>query len=370
MSAEFCENGLFLKTAKLNSNTSLPINISARKIDLGQGRESDELQAKSVLSIASEDPSIRYYTHNDDGLDQHKNPSTLDESPVESLSVENKPSNHIKNAFNSNVKDEGNLELIKHIQSVEKRSDQSEETKSVNLSTTSESYLVHDSPSSINTKYYINYEGKLSLRTKVQSGRALDKFRDIGEKFEIVASVLNEIILKLDTESKTNIIAGKKMLERSVSTFSTTTSHSSKYVSIKDIIVQKQKEKKGQHLQVKRNSGMVSLIPQMGSIIRHLGLPITLSKSQPYLDVKAVYERVLSEKDFATAKLLCRDDDLTETEDDYKQPLDKKEVSEEDEEDIVDGPFVSLPSKLFLFVCFIYVQVDILIIFCYYNTIV
>lgn len=364
MSAESCENGLFLKTAKLNSNTSLPINISAHNIDLGQGRESDELQAKSVLSIASEDPSIRYYTHNDDGLDQHKKPSKSDESgPVESLSVENKPSNHIKNAFNSNVKDEGDLEL--NIQSVEKRSDQSEETKSVNLSTASESYLVHDSPSSVNTKYYINYEGKLSLRTKVQSGRALDKFRDIGEKFEIVASVLNEIILKLDTESKTYSIAGKKMSERSVSTFSTTTSHSSKYVSIKDIIVQKQKEKKGQHLQVKRNSGMVSLIPQMGSIIRHLGLPITLSKSQPYLDVKAVYERVLSEKDFATAKLLCRDDDLTETEDDYKQPLNKKEVSEEDEEDIVDGPFVSLPSKLFLFVCFIYVQVDILIIFCY-----
>lgn len=352
MSAEFRGNGSFLKTAKMNSNTSLPIRLSAHKIDLDLGRESDDLQTQSVLSIASEDPPIRYYTNNDDDLPQKKKQSSSDLSLVESLSSKNKTSSHIKNPFNSNVKDKENLDLMKCIQSVEKRSDQSEETKSVNLSTASESYLVHDSPSSINTKYYINYEGKLSLRTKVQPGRALDKFRDFGEKFEIVASVLNELLLKLDNESKTNSIAGKKFLERSLSTFSTTTSHSSKYVSIKDIIVQKQKEKhlqKEQHLQIKSNNGMASLIPKMGSIIRHLGLPITLSRSQPYLDVRAVYERVLSEKDFATGKLLSRDNDLTETEDDYKQPLDKKEVSEEEEEDIVDGPFVSFSSKLFLY---------------------
>lgn len=349
MSADFRENGSFLKTAKMNSNTSLPISISAHKKDLDLGRESDDLRTKSVLSIASEDPSIRYYTHNDDDLPQKKKQSSSDLSLVESLSSKNKTSSHIKNPFNSTVKDEGNLDLMKCIQSVEKRSDQSEETKSVNLSTASESYLVHDSPSSVNTKYYINYDGKLSLRTKVQPGRALDKFRDFGEKFEIVASVLNELLLKLDNESKTNSIAGKKLLERSLSTFSTTTSHSSKYISIKDIIVQKQKEKKGQHLQIKSNNGMASLIPKMGSIIRHLGLPITLSQSQPYLDVRAVYERVLSERDFATGKLLSRDNDLTETEDDYKQPLDKKEVSEEEEEAIVDGPFVSFSSKLFLY---------------------
>lgn len=349
MSAEFCKNGSFLKTAKMNSSTSLPISITAHKIDLNLGRESDDLQTKSVLSIASEDPSIRYYTQNDDNLAQKKKQSSSDLSLVKSLSSKNKTSSQIINPFNSTVKDEGNLDLMKCIQSVEKRSDQSEETKSVNLSTTSESDLVHDSPSSINTKYYINYEGKLSLRTKVQTGRALDKFRNFGEKFEIVASVINEILLKLDSESKTNSIAGKKLLERSLSTFSTTTSHSSKYVSIKDIIVQKQKEKKGQQLKIKSNNGMASLIPKMGSIIRHLGLPITLSQSQPYLDVRAVYERVLSERDFATGKLLSRDNDLTETEDDYKQPLDKKEVSEEEEEDIVDGPFVSFSSKLLLY---------------------
>lgn len=341
MSAEFCENGSFLKTAKLNSTTSLPINISAHKINLNLGRESDELQAKSVLSIASGDPSIRFYSHNDDGLAQQKQ-SISGQSQVESLHSENKTSNHIKHPFNSTTfKKEGNLVLNKRIQSVEKRSDQSEETKSVNLSTTSESYLVHDSPSSINTKYYINYEGKLSLRTKVQTGRALEKFREIGEKFEIVASVLNELILKLDIESKTNGTAGKKMLERSLSAFSTTTSHSSKYVSIKDIIVQKQKEKKGQNIKIKSNSGVVSLIPQMDSIIKHLGLPITLSQSQPYLDVRAVYERVLTEKDFATGTLLSRDNDPNETEDDFKHPLDKREVSEEEEDGMVDCPFVS-----------------------------
>lgn len=363
MSAEFYENSSFLKTAKLNSNTSLAINISAHNKNLNLDRESDELQAKTALSIVSEDHSMRFYSHNDDGLAQKKKLSTSDQSQLESLSLKNKTTNHIKKPLNSPVSDKENQEFNKliPIQSVEKKSDQSEEeTKSVNLSTTSESYMVHDSPSSINTKYYINYEGKLSLRTKVQSGRAKDKFREVGEKFEIVASLLNELVLNLDVENKTSSIRGKKMLERSLSTFSTTTSHSSKYVSIKDIIIQKQKEKKGQNLKIKRqNSGMVSLIPQMDSIIRHLGLPITLCQSQPYLDVRAVYERVLTEKDFATGCKLSRDNDVTaikETEDDYKQPLDKKEVSEEEEEDIVDCPFVSfsIQIRLVLFTCVLF----------------
>lgn len=358
MSAQqFRENeGSFLKTAKSNSNSSLPIGISVSKINVNIGRESDELQVDSdhgALSTVYESPSLRFYSNDDKELGQQIKQSSSEQiSQIGSInkSVNKISTNHSKNTYSSTVKHEENPELNKHIDFVDTRSVQSDETNSVNYSTASENYLY--SPSLVDTKYYINYEGKLSLRTKVKTGQVVEKFKEIGKSFKIVSSILNEIIFKLDVENKTRSITEKSLLQTAPSVFPTDTAHSSMYVSIKDII-QKQKEKKRQAEDVKTINGtMECLIPQMSLIVRHLGLPITLSQTQPYLDIRADFERVLTEKDVSTGKLLSSENDPTtgkESECDYKQLLEEKKVLEAEVE-LVDSPFVSFNPTVFL--CF------------------
>lgn len=135
------------------------------------------------------------------------------------------------------------------------------------------------------TKYYINYEGKLAFR-KLKSINA--KFLD-DDKVEIVSSILEMIFSKfyseLDKISHHSITPLKSSLPMAF--------HSTKFVPIKERIKseRKPKPKRKERVETYQQNGK-----NISKTVQYLGLPINVAKPKRFLDTKIDYNLVLSEK--------------------------------------------------------------------------
>lgn len=188
------------------------------------------------------------------------------------------------------------------------------------------------------TKYYINYEGKLAFRkTKSVSG----KFLATDDRIETATYILNMIFSQLDSELDK---IGKRSISPITSPSSTITFHSTKFVPIKERIKSEKKVKLKGKEQAK---GIVKPSLQNGKnniskIVQYLRLPINVAKPKPFLDSKVDYDLVLSDKD-RNATLLShgrsKPDLLSDQESDFF-PLPKTESQRKLNK--ILSPFVSI----------------------------